>query len=518
MENASNKLEYVHIEQPTKEILQYIDSRRRGAVKSLKTRWHKFNRQCMGGIEPNTIYSVCGISGSGKSAFANSLETDLFELNPNEDFVVLSFNFEMLASKQVGRKISYRLKKTTAELYSGLDDQRTNLTDSDYEQVVIQAEKIKHYPIYYVDRPGNVEEIQNTIVDFYKNVAHGRWMLIIIDHTLLIKDKRGESERKVISDMQRSFMELKKFGKTSIVQLSQMNREIEDKDRISNHLLHYPVRRDIAASDSVFQASDIVIVLHRPELLGEFLCLIKISLNGEYPEVDNPVLNQLVTVVNAERLGVNLVRDNKLSQESEKYTILCNLFTVEPYNSIIKYNIMARKKRNDPIEIDGITLYHCTKCDCYDPIKEFEKRYDNGKLRSHCKGCRRLQSAYYHRTVIKRLSEEETWFELRIKADPELSIKRQILRRAKLSAKKKNLEFNLTPLDINLPEICPILKKKFIPSDKKYTWSIDRVDNLKGYIPNNVQIISRLANTMKNNATPEELELFANNIKDYIKI
>ena len=268
MEKQLNKLNYVHIEGPTQEILEYIDSRRHGAVRSLKTRWHKFNRQCMGGIEPNTIYTICGVSGSGKSSFANSLETDLFELNPTEDFVVLSFNFEMLASKQVGRKLSYRLKKTTSELYSGLDDEKANLSDSDYEQVVQQAEKIKYYPIYYVDRPGNVEEIQNTIIDFHKNVAKGRWMVITIDHTLLVKDKRGESERRVISDLQRSFMELKKFGKTSIIQLSQMNREIEDKDRISNHLLHYPVRRDIAASDSVFQASDIVLVLHRPEVLG----------------------------------------------------------------------------------------------------------------------------------------------------------------------------------------------------------------------------------------------------------
>jgi len=269
MEQQLNKqLEYRHIAKPTQEILEYIDSRRKGTVRSLKTRWHKFNRQCMGGIEPNTIYTVCGVSGSGKSSFSNSLETDLFELNPQEDFVVLSFNFEMLASKQVGRKISYRLKKTTAELYSGLDDERANLTDADYEQVVKQAEKIKHYPIYYVDRPGNVEEIQNTIIDFYKTIAKGRWLVVILDHTLLIKDRRGESERRIISDLQRVFMELKKYGKTSILQLSQLNREIEDKDRIANHLLHYPVRRDIAASDSVFQASDIVIVLHRPELLG----------------------------------------------------------------------------------------------------------------------------------------------------------------------------------------------------------------------------------------------------------
>ncbi len=33
-------------------------------------------------------------------------------------------------------------------------------------------------------------------------------------------------------------------------------------------MLHYPIRRDIFGGDSVFQASDYVIVLHRPEVLG----------------------------------------------------------------------------------------------------------------------------------------------------------------------------------------------------------------------------------------------------------
>ncbi len=101
----SRPLRYRHIKGPTQEIVNYINERRQGGTKSLKTRWKKFNDQCMGGIEPNAIYTVAGISGSGKSSFVNSLETDLFDLNPDEDFVVLSFNFEMLASKQVGRKL-----------------------------------------------------------------------------------------------------------------------------------------------------------------------------------------------------------------------------------------------------------------------------------------------------------------------------------------------------------------------------------------------------------------------------
>jgi len=63
-------------------------------------------------------------------------------------------------------------------------------------------------------------------------------------------------------------MERKKYGRITIIQLSQMNREIEDKDRINNPNLHYPMRRDLFGSDSIFQTSDYVIILHRPEIIG----------------------------------------------------------------------------------------------------------------------------------------------------------------------------------------------------------------------------------------------------------
>jgi len=221
----------------------------------------------MGGIEPNTIYTVAGISGSGKSAFANSLETDLFELNNDKDFVVLSFNFEMLASKQVGRKLSHKISKTTQELYSGKTEQQ--LTDEEYNRVVKEAENIKDYPIYYVDTPGTPEQIKNTIISF-SNQEHikDKWVVIMLDHTLLTRGKSGEKEREILAELQYMFMEMKKYRYNTIIQLSQMNREIEAKERILNNTMHFPVRRDIFGGDSVFQASDYLIVLHRPEMLN----------------------------------------------------------------------------------------------------------------------------------------------------------------------------------------------------------------------------------------------------------
>lgn len=269
-QTLNNMLSVKHISDATDEILNYINHRRKGIIRSLRTRWSKFNRQCMGGIEPNVIYTVCGISGSGKSSFANSLETDLFDMNPREDFVVLNFNFEMLSSKQVGRKLSYKLNRTTSELYSASNtDDSYRVSDVDYEEILKQSDKIRKYPIYYIDCPGTVDEIKNTIIGFQKlEEMKNKWLIVILDHTLLTKGKQSESEREIISNLQRMFMERKKYGKITIIQLSQLNREIEDKERINNPSLHYPMRRDLFGSDSIFQTSDYVIVLHRPEIIG----------------------------------------------------------------------------------------------------------------------------------------------------------------------------------------------------------------------------------------------------------
>lgn len=87
-----------------------------------------------------------------------------------------------------------------------------------------------------------------------------------------------------------------------------------------------------------------------------------------------------------------------------------------------------------------------------------------------------------------------------------------IYNRLKNSAKKRNIEFDLSLTDLNnltWPITCPIIGlplkyNKGKPLDNSY--SIDRIDSSKGYTIDNIIVISYKANRLKNNATNKELQ------------
>jgi hypothetical protein len=75
-------------------------------------------------------------------------------------------------------------------------------------------------------------------------------------------------------------------------------------------------------------------------------------------------------------------------------------------------------------------------------------------------------------------------------------------------AKRRSLEHTITRFDIFIPSKCPVFQCPFA-YNTPYAPSLDRIDNSLGYVPGNVQVISRRANMMKHDATKEELRQFA---------
>lgn len=86
--------------------------------------------------------------------------------------------------------------------------------------------------------------------------------------------------------------------------------------------------------------------------------------------------------------------------------------------------------------------------------------------------------------------------------------------RAKSRATSNNLEFNISMKDIIIPEVCPVFGFKLEcrigkAGGQKNSPALDRIDPTKGYIKDNIRVISHLANMMKSHATESELLIFA---------
>ena len=87
-----------------------------------------------------------------------------------------------------------------------------------------------------------------------------------------------------------------------------------------------------------------------------------------------------------------------------------------------------------------------------------------------------------------------------------------LLSNAKQRAKRVNMEFSLTREDIIIPDTCPVFGFRLMRENKE-TWmcapSIDRIDNTRGYVKDNIIVVSRRANILKKDATIEELKKLA---------
>ena len=173
----------------------------------------------------------------------------------------------------------------------------------------------------------------------------------------------------------------------------------------------------------------------------------------------------------------------------------------------------------------------CTKCNRELPLELFNKGNSRFGRRSYCRECEhQIQNSperRARRNELRRLrrsnpeiAEKERQRNLLTVHSNKKSLLLALLRAAKQRAKIKGLEFSITSDDLELPEICPLLSIPLKPSWGKAddcSYSIDRLDSTKGYIPGNVWIISRRANVIKNNATLEELDLLVTNLKEKLK-
>lgn len=94
-----------------------------------------------------------------------------------------------------------------------------------------------------------------------------------------------------------------------------------------------------------------------------------------------------------------------------------------------------------------------------------------------------------------------------------------IINQARYRAKLQNKEFSIKKEELVVPTHCPIMGIPLFFTEGKRgpnSFSIDRVDNTKGYITGNVRVISFLANSRKGDMTIEQIEKLYKYVKGEI--
>lgn len=168
-------------------------------------------------------------------------------------------------------------------------------------------------------------------------------------------------------------------------------------------------------------------------------------------------------------------------------------------------------------------MKRCSKCGKLKDESEFyHHKSSKDGLTHQCKQCmseyRVSKREHYKRYMAYRREVDNEVIKANRRRHYRNHPESRMLMAAKQRAKKLGLDFNLTINDIIIPDKCPLLEVPFVAGERgnyEYTFSLDRIDPSKGYVKGNIWVITKKANTMKNNATKEELLKFADNIYKY---
>jgi hypothetical protein len=155
-----------------------------------------------------------------------------------------------------------------------------------------------------------------------------------------------------------------------------------------------------------------------------------------------------------------------------------------------KYYFTGLHCKNGHLSLRYTSSNHCIRCIHDAPDSEKIKKQRNKK-------------DYYQKNKEKFFDYRVTHFEY------------ILYKSAQDRAKKKGIEFNIEVTDIIIPEKCPVLDLVLDKSaaNRLNSPSIDRIDNSKGYVKDNIKIISTRANNLKNNGSIMEFE----KILEYMK-
>lgn len=157
----------------------------------------------------------------------------------------------------------------------------------------------------------------------------------------------------------------------------------------------------------------------------------------------------------------------------------------------------------------GSVCYSCKN-------KKHRERYKVGHPDLHvpdtkeCSKCGKAKkSSFFYSDRRRKDGKQSQCKDCQKKYRTSQTLEYNLFRMARERARNKDVPFSISQEDIVIPEKCPVLGIPLKKGEGKLhpgSPTLDRIVPSLGYIPDNIIVMSHRANTMKSDATLEEVE------------
>ncbi len=212
----------------------------------------------LGGLQNSDLVILAGRPAMGKSALATNIALSAarayLESHGREGAVVGLFSLEMSAEHVATRIL--------ADLTSVPSDkiQRGEVKDTDFNKFVEASDMLSRLPLYIDDTPG--QTIGALRARARRLQRQNKLGLIVLDYIQLVQGSGRSSDAnrvQEISEITRGLKTLAKELNVPVLALSQLSRQVENRDN------KRPQLSDLRESGSIEQDADVVMFVYREE-------------------------------------------------------------------------------------------------------------------------------------------------------------------------------------------------------------------------------------------------------------
>lgn len=258
------------------ETIKYLDGRRKGLIKSIKTPYSRFNSAGVDGWEWHSCVVICARPSGAKSLSKDEIVRKAFDLNPDIDFRILEWELEMVPQVTIIREFTSVLEKSYKFLCSADSDEFGRKLGVEHLKQCYEyaQEKIKRTAtsngskINVVYDPPTVKEFEQTIISYMEDFKQpdGNYTptIITIDHARKIL-RGSDTETEMLYKLGAVINSLKRKYPLIFIILNHLLREVDRAERNKpGEYANYITTSDIFGGDAWQQTADILIAFNIP--------------------------------------------------------------------------------------------------------------------------------------------------------------------------------------------------------------------------------------------------------------